>query len=99
MAFALMDLISVPVKTIPATYEMYICDSLSSVVSDVQTIIADKTTDNVQDRVTRLRFTLKGQEFSCTDPYYLNIVDKDSGEVKEHIEFSIKIAFANDFGF
>ena len=86
-------------KTIPATYEMYICDHLSNILSDVQTIIADKTTDNVQDRVTRLRFTLKGQEFSSTDPYYLNIVEKDSGEVREHIEFSIKIAFANDFGF
>ena len=83
----------------PATYEMYICDSLSNVVSDVQTIIADKTTESVQERVTRLRFTLKGQEFSSTDPYYLNIVDKDSGEVREHIEFSIKIAFVNDFGF
>lgn len=86
-------------KTVPATYEMYICDHLSRIVSDVQTIIADKTTDNVQERVTRLRFTLKGQEFSNTDPYYLNIVEKDGGEVKEHIEFSIKIAFANDFGF
>lgn len=86
-------------KTIPATYELYICDNMSSIVSDVQTIIADKTTDNVQERVTRIRFTLKGKEFSSTDPYYLNIVDKDSGEVKDHIEFSIKIAFANDFGF
>lgn len=86
-------------KTIPATYELYICDNMSTIVSDVQTIIADKTTDNVQERVTRIRFTLKGQEFSSTDPYYLNIVDKDSGEVKDHIEFSIKIAFANDFGF
>ena len=86
-------------KTVPATYELYVCDNMGSIVSDVQTIIADKTTDNVQERVTRIRFTLKGQEFSSTDPYYLNIVDKDSGEVKDHIEFSIKIAFANDFGF
>lgn len=86
-------------KTVPATYELYISDNLSHIVSDVQTVIADKTTDNVQERVSRIRFTLKGQEFSSTDPYYLNIVDKDSGEVKEHVEFSIKIAFANDFGF
>ena len=86
-------------KILSATFELYICDNLSNIVSDVQTIIADKTSDNVQDRVTRIRFTLKGQEFSSTDPYYLNIVDKDSGDVKDHIEFSIKIAFANDFGF
>lgn len=86
-------------KTIPATYEIYICDGLSNVVSDVQSIIADKTTDNVQERVTRLRFTLKGQNFDCSAAYYLNIVDKETGTVLEHIEFSIKIAFANDFDF
>lgn len=59
-------------------------------VSDVQSIIADKTTDNVQERVTRLRFTLKGQNFDCSAAYYLNIVDKETGTVLEHIEFPLK---------
>lgn len=35
-------------------------------ISDVKTIIADKTSDNGSDRVFRVRFTLKGQEFKKT---------------------------------
>ena len=42
---------------------------------------------------------LKGQNFDSKASYYLNIVDKGSGEVRDHVEFSIKIAFADDFGF
>ena len=86
-------------KVVPATYELYFCDEQGDSVSDVQKLIADKTTDNVQERVFRVRFTLKGREFNGSEPYYLNITDKETGELKEHIEFSIKIAFANDFGF
>ena len=86
-------------KIIPATYEVFISDSLGNTVSDVQKLIADKTTDVVQDRVTRVRFMLKGQNFDGNASYYLNILDKDTGTVLEHIEFSIKIAFANDFDF
>lgn len=86
-------------KTVPATYELYICDEMSQTVSDIQTIIADKTNPEPQDRITHLRFTLKGQEYNSTNKYYLNIVEKDTADIKEHIEFEIKNAFANDFGF
>ena len=85
-------------KTVPATYEIYFCDQLSNPVSDVQTLIADKTGEP-QERVTKLRFTLKNVEFDSNAVYYLNIVDKETGTVIERTEFTIKIAFANDFGF
>ena len=85
-------------KTVPATYEIYLCDRLSNPVSDVQTVVADKTGEP-QERVTRLRFTLKSVQFDSNAVYYMNIVDKDTGAVIESTEFSIKIAFANDFDF
>ncbi|WP_294471299.1 BREX-1 system phosphatase PglZ type A [uncultured Ruminococcus sp.] len=85
-------------KTVPAEYEVYLCDKMSTPVSDVQTLIADKTGEP-QDRVTKLRFTLKSVEFDGNAAYYLNIVDKETGTVSEHTEFSVKIAFANDFDF
>ena len=85
-------------KIVPATYEIYLCDMMSEQVSDVQTIIADKTGEP-QERVTKLRFTLKNHDFDSNNKYYLNIVDKDTGDVIEKTEFSIKIAFANDFDF
>ena len=85
-------------KTVPATYEIYFCDKLSNNVSDVQTIIADKTGEP-QTRVFKVRFTLKSVEFDSNAVYYLNIVDKETGEIIERTEFNIKIAFVNDFDF
>lgn len=85
-------------KTVPCEYEIYLCDTMSKPVSDVQTLVADKTGEP-QSRVTKLRFTLKSVNFDSNAVYYLNIVDKESGEVIEHTEFSVKIAFANDFDF
>lgn len=85
-------------KTVPAVYEIFLSDKFSNHVSDVQTLIADKTCEpNL--RVTRLRFTLKSVEFDGDAAYYLNIVDKQTGEVIERTEFSVKVAFANDFDF
>lgn len=80
-------------KIVPAEYALYICDAGSKAVSDIQTVIADKTTDAPQERVFHVRFTLKGQEFSETEPYYLHIVEKETANIAAHIAFSIKIAF------
>ena len=85
-------------KTIPAAYEIYLCDELSNPVSNVQTLLADKTSEP-QDRVFHVRFTLKNVAFDGNTPYYLNIVDKETGEIMERTEFSVKIAFSNDFDF
>ena len=68
-------------------------------VSDSKMIIADKTSSNGSERLFRTRFTLKSFEFKKTDTYYLNVVEKDSGNVAEKIEFTIDIAFVNDFDF
>lgn len=85
-------------KTVPATYEIYLCDKFSNPVSNVQTLLADKT-DEPQDRVFRIRFTLKNVAFDESAVYYLNIVDKETGDMIERTEFSVKIAFSNDFDF
>ncbi|MBP3271094.1 MAG: BREX-1 system phosphatase PglZ type A [Ruminococcus sp.] len=85
-------------KTVPAVYEIFFSDKMSNHISDVQTLIADKTGEP-QYRATKLRFTLKSVDFDSDSVYYLNIVDKDNGTVIERTEFEIKIAFANDFDF
>ena len=83
---------------VPATYEIYLCDKQSVPVSDVQTVTADKTGEP-QDRVFKIRFTLKSADFDGNAVYYLNVVDKEAGTIIERTEFSVKIAFANDFDF
>ena len=93
-----MQSVAVGGITIPAAYEIYLCDELSNPVSNVQTLLADKTSEP-QDRVFHVRFTLKNVAFDGNAPYYLNIVDKETGEIMERTEFSVKIAFSNDFDF
>ena len=86
-------------KVAAATYEIYMADASGMAVSDKKTVIADKTSNNGADRMFRTRFTLKSMEFKKTETYYLTIVEKNTATVVERIEFTIDIAFVNDFDF
>ena len=82
-----------------ATYQLYFTDSGGQTISDVQTIIADKAGDDVQNRVFRCSFNLKSQKYSNTEAYYLVIAD-ENGLQGSREEFQIDIAFAvDDFDF
>ena len=93
-----MQMDAVGGKTVPATYEIYLCDKFSNPVSNIQTLVADKTGEP-QERVVHIRFTLKNVAFDGNAVYYFNIVDKETGDLIERTEFSVKIAFSNDFDF
>ena len=84
-------------KVAAAAYEIYMADESGREVSDKKTVIADKTSSNGADRVFRTRFTLKSVEFKKTDTYYLTVVEKGTTNVNDRIEFTIDIAFVNDF--
>ncbi len=86
-------------KVSKADYEVYMSDASGNAVSDRQTIIADKTSENGSDRMFHKRLTLKGQEFKNTDTYYLTILEKGTANVLDRIDFTIDIAFAGDFDF
>ncbi|MDE5738336.1 MAG: BREX-1 system phosphatase PglZ type A, partial [Oscillospiraceae bacterium] len=86
-------------KVIQNEFKLYFTDESGKMISDIQMIIADKTTNNVKERVFRKRFKMKNQKYSKTEKYYLNIVEKNSSVVSEHIEYTINIAFADDFDF
>ena len=86
-------------KIMSATYEIYMADASGKAVSDKKTVIADKTSANGSERVFRTRFTLKSVEFKKTDTYYLTVVEKGTTNPVDKIEFTIDIAFVNDFDF
>ena len=86
-------------KMAAATYDVYMADSSGKAVSDKKTIIADKTSNNGSDRVFRTRFTLKSIDFKKTDTYYLTVVEQGTNNEAERIDFTIDIAFVNDFDF
>lgn len=85
---------------VPCTYNVYITDANGNEVSDVQKIIADKTSTIPKDREFKCTFNLKSQQFSNTETYYLVIVDEEGKQVPIKEEVQIDIAMAiGDFDF
>lgn len=83
-----------------ASFEVYMADIAGRPVSDIQTIVADKTSDNNQERTFHCTFNLKPVTFEKTATYYLVIEDKSGNEIPVKEEFQIDIAFAvDDFNF
>ena len=78
-----------------ATYQLYFTDSNGKQISDIAKIIADKTSDNGQERTFRCSFNLKSLKYDNKEIYYLVIADAD-GLVVSREEFQIDITFAVD---
>ena len=79
-----------------ATYQVYFVDSNSKQISDVQKIIADKTSENGTERTFRCTFNLKPLKYSNTETYYLVIAEEQGLQLPQREEFQIDIAFAVD---
>lgn len=79
-----------------ATYQVYFTDENGKQISDVQKIIADKTSDNGAERTFRCQFNLKSLKYSNTDTYYLVIANEQGLQMPQREPFQIDIAFAVD---
>lgn len=80
-------------------YQVYFTDSNGKQISDIQKIIADKTSENGQERTFRCSFNLKSLKYDNKEIYYLVIAD-EQGKIKAQEEFQIDIALAvDDFDF
>ena len=77
-------------------YQLYFVDSSGKQISDTARIIADKTSDNGQERTFRCSFNLKSLKYSKQDSYYLVIADESGLQAPQREEFQIDIAFALD---
>ena len=75
---------------------MYFTDSNGKQISDKVTIIADKDSDNGQERTFRCSFNLKSRKYNVQDTYYLIIADESGMQAPIKEEFQIDIAFAVD---
>ena len=78
------------------TYSVCFTDANGRKISDEQRIIADKTSENSQDRTFRCSFNLKPLQYKNTDTYYLVIADESGLQAPQREEFQIDIAFAVD---
>lgn len=86
-------------KVAVGTYEACFVDASGKSISDIKLILADKTSQQPENRVTHVRFTLKGQAYQKTEEYFLTIGEKGKKDFIERIPFAIDIAFTNDFDF
>lgn len=79
-----------------ATYQLYFTDVAGKVVSDTVKLIADKSSENSQERTFRCNFSLKSMQFDSKATYYLVIADESGLQMPTREEFQIDIAFAVD---
>ena len=77
-------------------HQVYFTDEDDKQISDIQKIIADKTSDNGAERTFRCQFNLKSLKYSNTATYYLVIADEQGLQMPQREPFQIDIAFAVD---
>ena len=85
---------------VPCTYKLFLVDANGNTISDVQRIVADRTSNNTKEREYRCTFNLKQQAYDNHATYYLMIQDEDGLQipVKEEIQIDIAMSF-DDFNF
>ena len=81
------------------SYEIYMQDKMGKTISDTKIIVANKQEDDSSLRTFKIMLTLKSQQYINTDTYYLMIVDKESRDVIDRIEYKISLLFNSDFDF
>lgn len=79
-----------------ANYPLYFVDSNGKQISDTAKIIADKTSENGQERTFRCSFNLKSLKYDSRASYYLVIADESGLQMPQKEEFQIDIAWAVD---
>ncbi|MDY3006014.1 BREX-1 system phosphatase PglZ type A [Anaerococcus porci] len=77
-----------------SNYLLYFVDEYGEKISDEVRIIADKNTDNEQDRVFNVTFNLKTGKYDNKKAYNLVIYEESNQIPPKKIEFVIDIPFA-----
>ena len=97
LEFLQTEAVSSEVK--PETYEIFIADDNSHILSEIQTVTANMTGTESSERLFKLTFNLKNQEYSQARIFYLIIRHKDTSTELSRTEVIVDIAFSGNFGF
>lgn len=73
------------------TCETFIVDKSGEKVSNEYKFIANSSSDDLETRVTKIRFTLKNIQFDRNKPYFLILKNVNEDEYIEKIQFNINI--------
>lgn len=86
-------------KITPATLDVYMEESTGNVISSIETIIADLTSERPEERIIKIKLTLKAMNYDKNRYYQLIVKDKETAVVVEEIPFTISLGIASDFDF
>lgn len=86
-------------KMTPRTANIFMVDDQEQKISNEEVVIADKAIDKPEERMFKLRFALKTQDYDKNKTYYLIVKDMDTGVVLERIPFTISLGISNEFNF
>jgi len=84
-------------KNIPRTVNIYMEDDDGNIISNIETIIANKTNENSEERMFSKQFALETMEFDRNKDYYLVIKDTETDQYTDKIPFKINLGIVNDF--
>lgn len=84
---------------IPCTVDIYLTDEEGQVLSNQETIIADRQSDKPDERTFKLKLTLKTGNYDKNKDYYLIIKDTETKLNEGKIPFKINLAISSDFDF
>jgi uncharacterized protein (TIGR02687 family) len=86
-------------KIIPRTVVIYMTDEEGTILSNEETVIGDRSSDNPVDRTFKIRFVLKSIPYDKNKNYYLIIKDTETDVVLDEVSFSINLGIVSDFDF
>ena len=85
-------------KKVEANILVYFVDEDNNPISEQKVLLANKTTDNPNDRIIDMRFLLKNQEYDRNKRYFLIMKDNNTGDIiSSDTQFTIDIVNFKQF--
>lgn len=84
---------------LPRTVEVYLEDEEGTILTNRETIIADKRSDKPLERSYKVRMTLKSGKYDKEKDYFLIVRDVKTELIEDKIPFKISLAISSDFDF
>lgn len=64
----------------PTTFKISFVDDRDNVISNEELFLANSTSEDPRDRIFKLHFHLKNQEYRREDKYYILVIDQNTNE-------------------
>ncbi len=84
---------------LPVVMKIYFINEAGEKISNDNIIYADKKSEPPEKRMFKEKFTFRNKKYSKSEKYYLVMIDDKTEVELGRFEFTIDMAFTDDFGF